>query len=133
MLRWAAVLGQEFSVTDLKVVTGLAASDLIEVITEAVAAGVTAEAGPAAAVRARPDPPGGLREHAGVAAIGSAPSGGPRAGRGGRGARARRRRSSSRCPELTDGWVRDWLAKTAPVLAYRAPKVTADLLRARPA
>jgi predicted ATPase len=45
-LRWAAVLGQEFSVIDLEVVTGLAGSDLIRVVQESVAAGVAAEAGP---------------------------------------------------------------------------------------
>ena len=129
VLRWAAVLGQEFSVTDLKVVTGLAASDLIEVITEAVAAGVTAEAGPRLrfghglirdAVYA--SMPASLRSALhlqaarALAEAGAAPE--------------RVAVQLVAVPGATDGWVRDWLAKTAPVLAYRAPKVTADLLRA---
>jgi len=46
VLRWAAVLGQEFSVTDLEVVTGRTAGDLVGVVDTAAAAGVIAEAGP---------------------------------------------------------------------------------------
>jgi DNA-binding CsgD family transcriptional regulator len=45
VLRWAAVLGQEFSVTDLKVVTGRSAGELIGVVDAAVVGGVVAEAG----------------------------------------------------------------------------------------
>ena len=63
VLRWAAVLGQEFSVIDLKVVTGLAASDLIEVVHGSRRRGRDGRGGTAAAVRARPDPRRGLREH----------------------------------------------------------------------
>jgi DNA-binding CsgD family transcriptional regulator/tetratricopeptide (TPR) repeat protein len=45
VLRWAALLGQEFSVTDLEVVTGRSAGDLMGVVDVAAAAGVVAEAG----------------------------------------------------------------------------------------
>jgi DNA-binding CsgD family transcriptional regulator len=45
VLRWAALLGQEFSVTDLEVVTGRSAGDLMGVVDLAAAAGVVAEAG----------------------------------------------------------------------------------------
>ena len=45
VLRWAAVLGQEFSVTDLEVVTGRSAGDLMGVVDAAAATGVVAEAG----------------------------------------------------------------------------------------
>lgn len=45
VLRWAALLGFEFSVADLEVVSGQAAGDLMEVVDAAAAAGVLAEAG----------------------------------------------------------------------------------------
>jgi DNA-binding CsgD family transcriptional regulator len=32
-------------------------------------------------------------------------------------------------PDGADRWVRDWLVEAAPILAYRAPAVTGDLLR----
>ncbi|HEY3907763.1 MAG TPA: AAA family ATPase [Streptosporangiaceae bacterium] len=129
VLRWAAVLGQEFSVSDLKVVTGLDASDLIEAITEAVDAGVTAEAGPRIRFRhglirdaVYASMPASLLSalHLQAARV-LADSGAPP------------ERVAAQLvaePGLTDRWVRDWLAEAAPVLTYRAPKVTADLLRA---
>jgi DNA-binding CsgD family transcriptional regulator len=45
VLEWAALLGQEFSVTDLAVVTGRTAGALMEVVSAAVSAGVLADAG----------------------------------------------------------------------------------------
>jgi hypothetical protein len=45
MLRWAAVLGIEFSVTELQVVSGQSVGDLMGVICAALKAGVLAEAG----------------------------------------------------------------------------------------
>ena len=45
-LRWAAVLGSEFSVADLELVSGRAAGDLIDVVDMSLGAGVVAEAGP---------------------------------------------------------------------------------------
>ena len=63
-LRWAAVLGAEFSVSDLEVVSGRSAGDLIGVVDAALSGGVVAEAGPAASVPARPDPPGPVRADA---------------------------------------------------------------------
>src|SRR5260370_5302706 len=44
-LRWAAVLGEEFSVADLEVVSGRPAGDLMGVVDAALGAGVGAEAG----------------------------------------------------------------------------------------
>jgi DNA-binding CsgD family transcriptional regulator/tetratricopeptide (TPR) repeat protein len=44
-LRWAALLGQEFSVADLEVVSGRSAGELMRVVDAAVGAGVVAEAG----------------------------------------------------------------------------------------
>src|SRR5260370_1679114 len=51
VLRWAAVLGHEFSVTDLQVVTGRPAGDLADIIASAQVAGVVADAGPRLAFR----------------------------------------------------------------------------------
>ena len=45
VLRWAALLGPEFSVTDLEVVSGRSAGELMAVVDAAAAAGVLVEAG----------------------------------------------------------------------------------------
>src|ERR1017187_3047389 len=45
MLRWAAVLGAEFSAVDLSVVAGVAVRELAGLVAEAMAAGVVAESG----------------------------------------------------------------------------------------
>jgi DNA-binding CsgD family transcriptional regulator len=138
VLRWAAVLGQEFTVTDLAVVTGRTAAQLTGVIEESVTAGVigeTADAGPAGqgtgprlAFRhglirqvlydSMPQP---AREAShkqaarALAAAGAAPE--------------RVAAQLTAVPEAIDPWVLDWLADTAPALTYRAPAVTAHLLR----
>ncbi|HET7014928.1 MAG TPA: AAA family ATPase [Streptosporangiaceae bacterium] len=128
VLRWAAVLGQEFSVSDLRVVTGLDASDLIDVIAEAIAADVAAEAGPRMRFRH-----GLIREtlyESMPASLRSALH--LQAARALADAGAAPERVAAQLvagPGVADRWVRDWLAGAAPVLAYRAPKVTADLLR----
>ena len=59
-LRWAAVLGEEFSVADLEVVTGRSAGELMGVVVQAVAAGVLAGGGVTAGVPAWADPPGAV-------------------------------------------------------------------------
>jgi len=46
VLRWAALLGSEFTVTDLSAVTGLRAGELMPVVERAVVADVLIEAGP---------------------------------------------------------------------------------------
>src|ERR1022692_2310928 len=46
VLRWAAVLGSEFSVTDLGVATEWSAGSLAGVMEQALAAGVVAQTGP---------------------------------------------------------------------------------------
>ncbi len=45
VLRWAALLGHEFSVTDLEVVSGQSAGELVNVLDAVEAAGVLVEAG----------------------------------------------------------------------------------------
>ncbi len=127
-LRWAAVLGQEFPVMDLEVVTRLDTSNLIEVVQEAVAAGVAAEAGPQMRFRhgllreaVYESMPLSLRSALHLqAARALADAGAPP---------ERVAAQLVAAPDVDDRWVRDWLIEAAPVLAYRAPKVTADLLR----
>jgi DNA-binding CsgD family transcriptional regulator len=127
-LRWAAVLGQEFSVIDLEVLTGLAASHLIKVVQEAVAAGVAAEAGPRMRFRHglihealyQSMPPAFRSALHLQAARALADAGAPP---------ERVAAQLVAAPDATDRWVRDWLTKAAPILAYRAPAVTGDLLR----
>jgi DNA-binding CsgD family transcriptional regulator len=128
VFRWAAVLGQEFSVTDLEVVTGRDASDLIEVVQEATAAGVVAEAGQRLRFRhglirqvLYEGMPAALRSalHLQAARALAEASAAPE----------RVAAQLAAVPDISEGWVWDWLAKTAGGLAYRAPQVTADLLR----
>jgi DNA-binding CsgD family transcriptional regulator len=128
-LRWAAVLGQEFSVSDLEMVTGRTAGDLVDVVDTAAAEGVIAEAGPRLGFRyglirqvLYEGMPTALRAalHSQaartLAAAGAAPervAGQLVAAPGG----------------VADAWVLDWLAGAAHVLIYRAPEVAAELLR----
>ncbi len=135
-LRWAAVLGAEFSVADLELVSGRPAGDLMDVVDAALRAGVVAEAGPA--FRFRHDlirqvlyerMPAGLRgAHHGRAARALAD------------ADARPARVAAQlAAQLTavqhlpgtevEPWVVSWLAAAAPALTYLAPAVAADLIR----
>jgi predicted ATPase len=121
VFRWAAVLGQEFGVTDLEVVTGRDASDLIEVVQEATEAGVVTEAGQRLRFRH-----GLIRQvlYEGMpAALRSALH--LQAARALAEAKAAPERVAAQLvavPDLSDGWVWDWLGATAGVLAYRAPR-----------
>jgi DNA-binding CsgD family transcriptional regulator len=128
VLRWAALLGQEFSVTDLAVVTGRAAGDLLAVIDAAQAAGVVADAGPRLGFRH-----GLIRQ--------ALYEGMPAALRGALHVEAARALAGAGAPPErvavqlaaagpADEWVRDWLVGAAPVVVYRAPGVAAGLLRA---
>jgi DNA-binding CsgD family transcriptional regulator len=128
MLRWAAVLGQEFSVTDLETVTGRQAGQLVEAVAEAVAAGVMADAGPRLAFRhglirqvVYEEIPQALRSalHMQAARLLADAGAGP-------GQVAAHLVAAG----TTESWVRDWLVKAAPALIYQAPQVAAELLRA---
>jgi DNA-binding CsgD family transcriptional regulator len=126
-LRWASVLGQEFSVTDLQVVTGLDAGELMGVVQRALAAGLVADTGPRMAFRH-----GLIRQvlYEGMpAALRSALH--LQAARALADVSASPERVAAQLvavPDTTERWVWDWLAQAAPVLTYRAPQVTADLL-----
>jgi tetratricopeptide (TPR) repeat protein len=134
-LRWAAVLGTEFSVTDLAVVTGRPAGDLLDVIGNAQVAGVVADGDHGlafrhglirqvlyeqmpAALRA------GLHRQAAeaLATAGAAPE------------RIAAQLVAAVAPgagqEAAQPWVLEWLTRHSPVLAYRAPQVGRRLLAA---
>jgi DNA-binding CsgD family transcriptional regulator len=140
VLGWAALLGQEFTVTDLAVVTGRAAGQQVGVVEEAVTAGVVGEtldvgvagrgagAGPQLAFRhglirqvLYDGMPQKLREAShlqaarALAAAGAAPE--------------RVAAQVVAAPDAGEPWVLEWLADAAPVLTYRAPQVAAGLLR----
>jgi DNA-binding CsgD family transcriptional regulator/tetratricopeptide (TPR) repeat protein len=142
VLRWAAILGQEFTVTDLAEVTGRTAGELIEVVREAVTTGLIEEAGRSAAAAggatAGPGPrlafrhglvrqvlyddmPGALSAALHLQAARALASAGAAA--------ERVAIHLAAVPESADEWVREWLADTAPVLVYRAPQVSAQVLR----
>jgi DNA-binding CsgD family transcriptional regulator/tetratricopeptide (TPR) repeat protein len=129
-LRWAALLGTEFSVADLEVVSGRSAGDLMGIVGAAVSAGVVAEAG----LRLRfrhglirqvlyERIPAGLRAvlHVQAArALADAGAGPVRV--------AVQLAAAERVPGAeVEPWVVDWLAGVAPALTYLAPAVAADL------
>jgi len=142
VLRWAAVLGQEFTVTDLAVVTGRTAEQLMGVLGKAVAAGVVGEAADAGSagegVVARAGPRMAFR-HGLIRQV--LYDGMPVALRAALHLQAARALASAGAvperiaaqlavvPEPAEAWVLGWLADAAPVLTYRAPKVAAGLLR----
>ena len=157
VLRWAAVLGQEFSVADLQVVTGRQASDLAGIIGAAQAAGVVADAGLRLAFRhglirqvLYERMPAGLGAALHQQVAQALAAGRRRARAGGRAllftgafdAGIYDTPGSAAAPEAADGdglaqsapealqpWALEWLERVAPTLTYRAPQVAADLLQ----
>jgi DNA-binding CsgD family transcriptional regulator len=135
-LRWAAVLGPEFSVADLELVSGRPAGDLIDVIDVSLGAGVVAEAGPV--FRFRHDlvrqvlyerMPARLRSALHARTARALADAGARPGRVA--AQLAAQLTAVQRPPGTEvePWVVDWLAAAAPALTYLAPAVAADLIR----
>ena len=152
VLRRAAVLGQEFSVSDLEVLTGRPAGDLMGIISTAQAAGVVADAGRRMAFRH-----GLIRQvlweqipavfradlhrqtAQALAAAGVAPErvaaqliAVPAVGAEQAGAAEPRPAGDWAAPSPAGAlqpWLLEWLPRVLPVLLYRAPQVTTDLLR----
>jgi len=128
VLRWAAVLGLEFSVTDLAVVTGRPAGELAPVVEQAMAAGVVAEVGVRLGFRhglirqvLYEGVPVAVREALHVQAAWALAEAGA--------ASERVAAQLVAAPEAGGEWIWEWLAGAVGVLAYRAPKVAAELLR----
>ena len=133
VLRWAAVLGPEFTVTDLELVTGQDADELMRVVAEALTAGVVIEAGPRLAFRhglirqaLHEAMPVSARSAVHLQAARAMAEAGARAERVAAQLAAVRLAAA---PEMTTGWVADWLVSQAPLLIYRAPRLAAELLR----
>jgi DNA-binding CsgD family transcriptional regulator/tetratricopeptide (TPR) repeat protein len=127
VLRVAALLGAEFSVEDLTIITGRPATDLAPILHEATAAGVVAEVGAGLMFRhglirqALHDAmPSSLRSalHR-QAAQALATAGMPVDRVAGQ---------LLAGPQVLDGWVVDWVADSAAALTYRAPQIALDLL-----
>jgi DNA-binding CsgD family transcriptional regulator/tetratricopeptide (TPR) repeat protein len=129
-LQIAALLGPEFAVTDVAVVTGHTVTHLIPIVEEGIASGVLTESGSRLAFRHNlirdalaAGIPAGLRSalhlHAAQALVST-------------------RASTDRVAEqllaatdsgaIADEWVLDWLVEAGPQLVYRAPGTAADLL-----
>ena len=142
VLRWAALLGNEFSMPDLEVVTGRSAGELMKVVDAAAGAGLLTEAG----VRLRfkhglmrqalyEQMPAGLRAALHLQAAQML------AGAGAAPERVAAQLVPGGLDPLSgqlmyvlagrsvEEWVVAWLEDAAPVLTYRAPEVGAELLR----
>ena len=147
VLRWAALLGLEFSVADLEVVSGRSAGELMQVVDAAMGAGVVVEAGVRLGFRhglfrqvLYEGMPAGLRAalHLQAARMLAGASAAPERV-------AAQLMPAGLDPDrgtrldpvpgqdagvLADEWVVAWLAGAAPELIYRAPQVAEALLRA---
>jgi DNA-binding CsgD family transcriptional regulator/tetratricopeptide (TPR) repeat protein len=134
VLQAAALLGVEFTVSDLAIVLGRGAADLLPAVDEACAVGVLAESGtrlgfrhPLLRAALYDEMPASLRaawhRDAGraLAAAGAPPD---------RVARQMLRAvdASGGTAEPMDEWTLDWLAATADSLVGQAPGVAAELL-----
>jgi DNA-binding CsgD family transcriptional regulator len=127
VLGLAAVLGPAFSVADLGVVTGAAATDLVAVVDEAVAAGVLAGSGDRLVFRhglirqaLYEGMPVSLRaalhrQAAGQLARAGAPV-------------ERVAEQLLAGPQPVDGWMIDWVVGAAAALTLRAPRLAVDLV-----
>ncbi len=131
-LRWAAVLGAEFSVADLEVVSGRSAGDLMGVVDAALSAGVIAEVGPRLRFRhglirqvLYERMPAGLRAALHLQAARALADADAAPGR----VAAQLAAARLAPPADVEPWVVEWLAAATPELTYLAPAVAADLIR----
>jgi DNA-binding CsgD family transcriptional regulator len=126
VLRWAAVLGQEFAVTDLEMVTGRGAVDLAHVLDGALALGIVIESGTRLAFRH-----GLLRQqlYQGVPPARLLHSQAARALARAEAPPEQVAAQLTVAGEWSQTWIWEWLARLLPVLAYRMPETTGQLLR----
>jgi DNA-binding CsgD family transcriptional regulator len=128
VLRWAAVLGTEFSVADLRVVTELAAGELAGSLQQAAAAGLVAETGSRLRFRH-----GLIRQvlyEAMPGAVTAELHGQAARALATAGARADRVATQlAAAPEEAGEWMADWLAGAVEELTRQAPQLAAGLLR----
>ena len=136
LLHTAALLGNDFSVTELAVVSGRRVPDLMPALDEAIAAGVLDDDGQGLAFRhpmIREALYGGVP--AAVRAAWHVDAGKALAAGNARVDRVARQllaaiEGTDHTAGLEDGWLAGWLASTAPQLIGRAPQAAIPLLRA---
>jgi DNA-binding CsgD family transcriptional regulator len=138
VLRWGSVLGSEFLATDLSVVTGRSAGALIGVVDASVDAGVLAGVGSRlrfrhAVIRQvlyERSPPA-LRAALHLQAAQALAEAGASPERIAAHLAAGRVEAGSLITASAPGvdWVAGWLVASAPTVTFRAPDVTAHLLR----
>ncbi len=128
LLRWAALFGTEFPLADAAVALGRPASELVELVEEALAAGLLVASGERLVFR-HPLIRRVLYERAPTAvrialhrqvAQALAEAGAPA---------DRVANQLTAAPVPVDSWVRDWLLDNVGVVANRAPHAAVDLLR----
>jgi DNA-binding CsgD family transcriptional regulator len=126
VLRWAAVLGQEFAVTDLEMVTGRSPVDLAHVLDDALALGIVTESGAKLTFRH-----GLLRQqlYEGVPPARLLHSQAARALARAEAPPEQVAAQLTMAAEWSQTWIWDWLVRLLPVLAYRMPETTGHLLR----
>jgi DNA-binding CsgD family transcriptional regulator len=135
-LRWAAVLGSEFTVTDLSAVTRLRADELVPVVEHAMAADVLIEAGPRLGFRhglirrvLYEGMPTALRVALHLQAAQALASAGALPER----VAAQLTSGEERPLAVTGGlglqWAAGWLAVNAPALVDHVPQAAATLLQ----
>lgn len=128
VLRVAALLGAEFSVSDLVVVIGRPATDLMSAVEEAIAAAVLSSRGPCLSFRhplirevlQETTPPGlrtALHQQAAKALAGA-------------GVQAERvaEQLLAGTPDVLPDWAIDWLSERVATLSARSPQVTVTLI-----
>jgi DNA-binding CsgD family transcriptional regulator/tetratricopeptide (TPR) repeat protein len=128
VLRTAALLGPEFTVTDLATISGKTPGELVGVVDEAVTAGVVADAGAGLAFRhplirqalyeAMPLALRTALHREAAQALSDAGAGVSQVAE-----------QLLAAPGLVDGWLVRWLVETAPALSQRAPQVAVELLQ----
>jgi tetratricopeptide (TPR) repeat protein len=133
VLRWGAVLGHEFSVTDLSVVTGLSTAELITTVDTAQEAGVVTAAGTQLAFRhgvcrqvLYESMPAAVRAAVHLQAAGAL----ARAGAAPDRVAAQLAADPGAVRWTAGGWAADWLRRATPELTFRAPQAAAGLLTA---
>jgi DNA-binding CsgD family transcriptional regulator len=134
-LRWAAVLGAEFTVTDLSAVTGLRADELVPVVEQAMAADVLVAAGPRLGFRhglirqvLYEGMPAAVRVALHLQAAQALASAGALPERVAAQLASGEERPLAVAGGLGLQWAVDWLAASAPVLVDRVPQAAAALL-----
>ncbi len=130
VLRAAALLGVDFSVSDLAVVLGRGVADLMPAVEEARAAGGLVESGDGLRFR-HPMIRTALYEELPVRAAWHRDAGRALAEAGAPVDRVARQLLAALdgTAEPMDEWILHWLSRTAPLLVGQAPRAAAELLR----